>query len=91
MTTAADKPAPPTGTLYIILGRYEDNAAEWRHLGGATAHSSDAAVRAWHAKHGHATVAPSAIPVELVAVPARSFKPVKVKTETVTRLTLEHT
>lgn len=81
------------GTDYIVLAKQPpslsgDSTAEfsgnvWRHVGQYTARSAEAAIRAYmgNGKTEATTV--------LVAVPVRSWNPVRVETKTVTTLEIK--
>jgi len=70
-------------TSYVILEQIvvADVAGGWKELGIVTARSADAAIRTHLGDGKHDTT--------VVAIPARSWKPVRVRTQTVTRLTFE--
>lgn len=69
------------GTLYKVFGKRLSAPGMWKELGGVTAASSHAAIRA--------IAKPDLDYDELVAIPARSFQPVKITMETRTVVTLE--
>lgn len=87
--TAPAAPAPSTappesaGTDYVILAK---DGATWKQHRTVTARSADQAIRD-HLKTAGGT--PVNADGTYLAIPSRSFKPVTVKTETVTTLKLE--
>lgn len=68
-------------TEYVVLAKVDDDG--WREIGSFKAVGSNAAIKA------HLATGPSGAYTALVAVPARSWQPVKPKTETVTKTSLE--
>jgi hypothetical protein len=68
------------GTRYVILVQTKDDENGWRQAGACIATSADAAVK-------QAATATSAA-ATYVAVPERSWKPVKVTVSQETRVTL---
>lgn len=80
-TTVTPAEDTRTGTEYLVLAK--DSASFWREAKLVTARSAEEAVR-------RVASDPSAEkPSALVAVPVRSWRPVKVRVETQTRLILE--
>lgn len=67
-------------TLYLVLTLHGET---WQNRGPYPARSAEQAVREY------ATAADITDPLTLVAVPARSFRPVTVKPKTTTTLVLE--
>ena len=77
---AAKQKTEPAGTRYIVLEERDGNG--WADVGAVYARSATEAIRA--AIVNYTTTAD-----RYVAIPERSFQPVRVKVETVQRIKLE--
>jgi hypothetical protein len=71
-------------TKFQILVKYRDGDGGWSEHGTEEAHNAEVAVRSNYLKN----VADSSQVLAMVAVPARSWKPTPIRTETVTRVVL---
>lgn len=83
--TAPATPKTKQTTEYVILERAVSDHS-WKERGTYPARSAAEAIRA-HSKNGGAS-SPVGDGATFVAVPAKSFKPVKVTVKTETKITL---
>jgi len=83
-TEIAAAPAAKDATKYVVLTW---NGDAWEVEKTVEARSSEAAIRQW--AEARTTGSPDDAPTTAVAVPERSWKPVKVTPKTTTTLTFE--
>jgi hypothetical protein len=69
-------------TKFQILARFDDEDKGWFERGIEEAHNAEAAVKASYMKNSKGRI------LAMVAVPARSWKPTPIRTETVTKVVL---